>query len=245
MCAGFDGPLCGSKGVVYPTLAMLLRACKRGPLIVGLRHRRLPVATDVLCRVCAVFNEGCVLTWRDEVMCAACTLAFFTFMRCGEFTVRGGSSAESYLCIDDVDFSSTGGHMNVFLRSFKADPFKLGVSISVYEHSTPVCPVRAMRRYLQIRNALVTQSTALFLMPDFQPMTRQYFLRELAGVLTQAGIGGSAYSGHSFRIETAGARGIHDHLIQTLGRWTSQAYIKYIHVAPPVIQQAQLSLSHL
>ena len=103
MCAGFDNPLGNSNGVTYPTLAMLLKACERKPPIVSLRHRRLPITTDVLYKICAVFNGGYVLTWRDKVMCAACTLAFFAFMRCGEFTVRGGSSAESYLCIDDVD----------------------------------------------------------------------------------------------------------------------------------------------
>jgi hypothetical protein len=118
--------LCNPNEVMYPTLAMLLKACKRKPPIVSLRHRRLPITTDVLYKICAVFNGGYVLTWRDKLMCAACTLAFFAFMRCGEFTVRGSSSAELYLCIDDVDFSSSDGYMNVFLRSSKADPFKRG-----------------------------------------------------------------------------------------------------------------------
>lgn len=54
------------------------------------------------------------------------------------------------------------------------------------------------------------------------------------------------YCGHSFRIgaaSTAASVGIEDHMIRTLGRWNSTCYIRYIHVQPSLIQQAQMKLS--
>jgi len=39
------------------------------------------------------------------------------------------------------------------------------------------------------------------------------------------------FSGHSFRISTAtlpAQRGVLDHLIKTMGRWSSEAYILYV-----------------
>ena len=43
------------------------------------------------------------------------------------------------------------------------------------------------------------------------------------------------FSSHSFRIgaaTSAAAVGLPDHLIQTLGRWTGQAYRRYTRTAP-------------
>ena len=36
---------------------------------------------------------------------------------------------------------------------------------------------------------------------------------------------------------------LEDHLIQTLGRWSSDCYTRYIHTSPKVIQQAQKQLA--
>ena len=57
-----------------------------------------------------------------------------------------------------------------------------------------------------------------------------------------AGMDPSGYSGHCFRISastTAAANGVGDATIQTLGRWSSDSYKRYIRV--PRDELAQLS----
>jgi hypothetical protein len=55
-----------------------------------------------------------------------------------------------------------------------------------------------------------------------------------------------SYNGDSFRsgAVTAAHEARHeDHLIQSLGRWSSDCYTRYIHTSPKVIQQAQKQLA--
>ena len=70
----------------------------------------------------------------------------------------------------------------------------------------------------------------LFTFSDGHPLTRQKLSSTVQSILSAAGYSG-VYSGHSFRISTAttaAAQGVPDHLIKTLGRWSSDAYQIYI-----------------
>lgn len=70
----------------------------------------------------------------------------------------------------------------------------------------------------------------LFVLKSGQPLSRAVLTNWLRQILSTAGISGN-FSSHSFRIvaATVAARnGVPDHLIQALGRWTSNAYQLYI-----------------
>ena len=70
----------------------------------------------------------------------------------------------------------------------------------------------------------------LFLQENGQPLTRTQLSNFLQSTLSAVGITGT-YSGHSFRIgaaTTAAQQGLPDHLIKTMGHWSSDAYLLYV-----------------
>ena len=90
------------------------------------------------------------------------------------------------------------------------------------------CLVAALGSFLALRG---TSPGLLFCFADGRPLTRQRLSSMVQSILHFAGYRGS-YSGHSFRIgatTAAAARGVLDHLIKTLGQWSSDAYQQYIH----------------
>ena len=71
----------------------------------------------------------------------------------------------------------------------------------------------------------------LFIFQDGRSLSRALLSSFLQATLKAAGIP-EKFSGHSFRIGAAIAaahRGIPDHLIKTMGRWLSEAYLLYVH----------------
>ena len=77
----------------------------------------------------------------------------------------------------------------------------------------------------------------LFLFQDGQPLTHSALTSWVRQMAAAAGIPGN-FSSHSFRIgaATVAARnGIPDHQIQTLGRWSSDAYKLYIQTRAEVL----------
>ena len=70
----------------------------------------------------------------------------------------------------------------------------------------------------------------LFLFQSGQPLSRSVLTDWLRQIMVSARIP-SNFSSHSFRIEAATVaahNGVPDHLIQSMGRWSSNAYQLYI-----------------
>ena len=104
--------------------------------------------------------------------------------------------------------------------------------------SAPFCPVSAVFAYLHLQGP---SSDPLFIDTHVRPLTCSRLSSFVLSVLQEAGIPGQ-FSGHSFRIEaatTAARCGIPDHLIKTMGRWTSDAY--QLYVTTPVESSLEVS----
>ena len=68
--------------------------------------------------------------------------------------------------------------------------------------------------------------------------------RVIRQLLSQAGLNYMDYASHSFRIgaaTTAAAAGLPAWMIKSLGRWSSNAYLSYIHCQP----SRTLAIHHL
>ncbi len=71
----------------------------------------------------------------------------------------------------------------------------------------------------------------LFIYQSGEPLSRHRLVQAVRLGFRSAGLDLSRYNGHSFRIgaaTTAAAVGLPDFLIQTLGRWKSAAFLRYI-----------------
>jgi len=205
-------------------LQRLLRGIKRvqGPV----SPRRLPITLDHL----RAIQHGLDFSRRDHVMLwAACCLGFFGFLRAGEFTVNSTFQPSIHMTVADLQADSLVNPtcFKVHIKCSKTDPFRMGCDIYVGRGEGSVCPIRALGNFLALRGS---SAGPLFTFSDGRPLTRQQLSSTVQSILHSAGYTGS-YSGHSFRIgaaTTAAARGVPDHLIKTLGRWSSDAYQIYI-----------------
>ena len=127
----------------------------------------------------------------------------------------------------------------VRLKRSKTDPFCIGVKVWIGKTNNRLCPVGAVLSYLAIRS---TGRGPVFIFQDGRALTRNRLVKELRQGLQEMGIDPSAYSGHSFRIgaaTAAHAAGMEDSTIRMLGRWESDAVMRYI--LTPVESLAQLT----
>ena len=201
---------------------------------------RLPITDNIM----TVIWQSLNMAGADHHMFwAACTLGYFVFLCLAEFTVpsMASFSASLHLTVQDiaVDGIFAPSCMRVRIKASKTDPFLKGVEIHIGWSVYPLCAVEAMMAYLMQRG---NAPGPLFLLQDGCPLSRVCLTDWLRQILSAAGFQGN-FSSHSFRIgaATVAARnGVPDHLIQALGRWSSNAYQFYIRTP----SEALASLSH-
>jgi hypothetical protein len=162
-------------------------------------------------------------------------LAFYAFLRVGEFTTRRSSQANTVLQLSDTSFipchDGQSRSLQITLRHFKGNTNRQPVSILIPPtKDIKYCPVSTLQSYLYMRGA---NEGPLFRLPNGSPITRSIFSSFLQQCLHQLGIPDVNIKPHSFRIgaaTSACARGIPDHEIQRMGRWKSDAYKHYIRI---------------
>ena len=109
-------------------------------------------------------------------------------------------------------------------KYLKPIPFGKGCTLTLGQGRSPLCPVESLFSYLEIRGG---SDGPLFVRSNGAPLTRTVFTERLRRLLSQTGITGH-FGNHSFRIgaaTTTGLAGVPEHIIQTLGRWSSSAYL--------------------
>lgn len=239
-------PLIASDKSGSSRITALLNAVKR--IQCQTTRPRHPITSTILDRICSFLRCGYLSPYTDCLLETACVTAFFGFLRCGEFTINQRKFDPSVdVCLGDVTFYET--YVDLKLKSSKTDPFRQGISIPLFKINSSLCPYTALQNYLIERNKKfelkLSPSDPFFLMDTGRPLSRTYFILHIKHILGRLGFNASLYSGHSLRAgaATSGSYArLEDHLIRTLGRWSSDCYRRYIHTPRQVLKDAQSAL---
>lgn len=193
---------------------------------------RLPITPFILEKIHEVVTRDAENP-ENVMMWAACCLGYFAFLRAGEFTVPSLDQFKPEVHLSPMDISvdshTAPSLLRIHLKYSKSDQQRQGVHLYVGRTFNNLCPVAAMLAYLPIRG----QSQGPLFMLHGRCLTREMLVQWLRTTLSSAGVEASHFSGHSFRIgaaSTAAARGVAETTIQTLGRWASDSYKRYIRI---------------
>ena len=223
---GLRSPVTGN-----PTLRLLLRGIRRSQTTVPPSKCRLPITPRILARLWRSAQRNSSLQQQDRLMFqAAMSVAFFGFLRVGEFTSTPRNPIP--LIRGDIKLVEHAT-LTINIRRSKADQWGKGALISIGCSRDKRCPVRAMNRYL--KSACLPDSAPLFQFRYGSPLTAKTFRALLRYHLRKIGLNSRKYNTHSFRIgaATAAAKaGFSESKIMHLGRWRSKAFQAYIQFTP-------------
>jgi len=222
------------RGFPDPTKVFYIIQMLKGYSKLGFRlDSRLPITIPILHRL---LESSSRLTGSHYQVClfkAMCSLAFSAFLRVGEITTTTGISSSSTLELSQVtqlfDGSTTVVALKITFRDYKHNYNQRSFSLVIYRQQS-FCPVQIMLDYLALRGY---QSGPIFLSIDKVPVSRAFFTNQLSIAIKLCGLDPTRYKGHSFRIGAASHaadRGMSDGQIRTLGRWKSNAFLKYIRI---------------
>lgn len=198
--------------------------------------QKLPITFKLLSGFSVYLSQSV----SSRLIWAATTLAYFGCFRAGELTVGDGDryDASRHLTVNDVQFNSTSdGHpyMSVFIKRSKTDYSNQGVHVHVGCTGKSVCAVCAMQQYLCCRRRSevgpIHVESPLFQFPDGSVLTKRIFIEQTKFLLSCLGISPRQYSGHSYRVgsaTSAAGSGFRDYELKLLGRWSSEAYQRYV-----------------
>jgi hypothetical protein len=223
---GYDLPIAKFQRLNY-----ILRGIKR---VKGVCTRtRLPITLDHLKLFHRLLHSRKEPTHDEIMIWAAISIAFFGFLRIGEMTCSSPFNSSIHLSRPDISFHNDQRHQDVFLqlriKASKTDPFRSSATITIGSNSSICCPVKALQAYFSRTSS--DYAGPLFCYSNGVPLSRSQFTKELRRLLAQGGYNTAHYAGHSFRIgaaTTAASQSLPHWLIQTLGRWSSDCYLRYI-----------------
>ena len=218
------------------------------------RPLRPGVDRALLERMVAFVNSGQFRHPHDApVLCAIFTLAFAGCMRASEYLVSS-DGAKTLRLLDAIFPAHAPGAiatLEVTLKKTKSNQAGPAEVVSLKEWpGSPVCPVRAMSRYLRVRPLGVIATAPLFSLARAPgvALTGRLFNQVLRAVLRDMGVPNpQAFSAHSFRIGAAtqaAVGGATAAEVMALGRWRSDAFMVYLR-APALAGWASAAQSHL
>ncbi|XP_054457981.1 uncharacterized protein LOC129093883 [Anoplopoma fimbria] len=209
--------------------------------------KRLPLTSDLLTRCIQTLRSGYLSPFMDKALESMFLLAFFGFLRCSEFTAQNSDHHPSqHATMSDISIHHPDTIIYHLKRS-KTNQSGPPQPIYIFRLNSYLSPFKPICDYISARLASGTSpQDPLFITETGKGATRTWFHHHFRQILHKSGIHPEYYSGHSFRIgaaSTASSQGIPDHVIKILGRWSSPAYLTYIHSNLNDIRNAHQHLS--
>ena len=207
-------------------------------------NQKLPITLSILRDLYSVCNGQ---DPDSKMMWAALTLAFYGCLRASEFTVDKKFNSLHNLTMSDVEFHSNevDHYMSVRIKRSKTDYSNKGFLVNICCIKDMSCAVCAMKRYLECISSQHKSNDPLFQFIIGVPLLNRLFKKHLSRLLALKHYPINKFSGHSLRIgcaTTAAAVGLQDWQIKLLGRWTSDAYQRYIRAPIPMVLQMSKQL---
>lgn len=248
-----------TRGQDHPLVDRIFRGIKRRHTAEHVKAVRRPIDTALLARIRSVLplqQSGPVARTARMLYAAMCT-GTCGLLRVAEFAHDRSKSHYRTLQLSDLTFICSDGetrfahvplHANagikyarLFLPASKTDPFRLGVHVLI---SAPLA-INALRSYLLVHPRRTLSTAALFEYASGTALGRSDLIRCMRACITALGLPAAEYAGHSFRrggASSLAAAGAPPHLIQALGRWTSDCYRLYIELPLDTIAAAARSM---
>lgn len=194
--------------------------------------QKLPITFNIMSRIIPYTTS----TYDSYMMWTAMNLAYFGLLRASEYCVTTppfNNKKDLRLC--DVSMQNNGLIVN--LKCSKTDKCNNGVEVYIGCSENPVCAVCTMSNYLCKRETVFSSDpeSPLFLFTSGTPLTRSLLCNHIKLCIATLGFNPDNYSGHSLRAggaTDAAKNGLADWEIKFLGRWTSNAYLRYIRLPP-------------
>lgn len=161
------------------------------------------------------------------------TLAFFGLLRVGELVMTHKGDTH-LLSRGAVGFPPDKRSITIQFTSFKHSKPGVKHRITINSQPPPLCPVSNLLKYWHLTHSKTFESQSHPLFVDYKgsPYSRVRFCEVLQSALALVGVPSSKMiRSHSFRIggaTYAAKSGMSDSQIRYLGRWSSNAFIKYI-----------------
>ena len=160
-------------------------------------------------------------------------LAYYCFLRIGEITVKKNTDFSKVMQISNVFFEKEQEHVigvRVTLTDYKHSDLQPKTISITRDKENLLCPVESLLNYFAIAKH---RMGPLFQFVCGAPVSYSYFNSSLKSLLSYVGLSLNVYKGHSFRIgaaTAAAARGVSLSVIQSMGRWKSNAFKNYIRM---------------
>ena len=115
--AGLQNPLVNNERLEY-----IFRGIRRSQTMYwynGDREKRFPITFDILVKITKLLDKGLFSPYTDKMMSTVCQMAFFAFLRCGEFTVRNKTGKDDCLLFKDLSISKDHSFYTLHLTKSK------------------------------------------------------------------------------------------------------------------------------